>query len=114
MAKDDYFILVFKILKYLYTILKKNQKLDENYLRFGTKDFPIEEEYWNYILENLCREGYIEGIKLIPILGQIQQGVKELSNIRITPKGIEYVQENNMMKKAERYIREFKDTIPGL
>ena len=48
MAKDDYFVLVYKILKYLYKCLKSGTSIDFNYLAYETKDFPVHKEYFQY------------------------------------------------------------------
>lgn len=37
-----------------------------------------------------------------------------MSGPRITPKGIEYLQDNNMMKKAANFLKGVKDMTPGL
>lgn len=39
MAKDDYFVLAYKILAYLYECIKGKKKLDFSYLQPMTKDF---------------------------------------------------------------------------
>lgn len=100
MAKDDYFVLVYKILNHLYESLKKGIGINWDELQPGTRKFPIGEEYWNYIWENLLDEGLITGAVKVPILGR-GSTVKIAQDLRITPKGIEYLQENSMMKKAE-------------
>jgi hypothetical protein len=50
MAKDDYFVLAYRVLAYLYDCLKGKKKLNPDYLKPLTKDFPIEEEYFNYVM----------------------------------------------------------------
>lgn len=114
MAKDDYFVFVYKILAYLYECLKGKKRLDFEYLQPLTKDFPIEESYFNYIMENICQSGYIEGIIVVPILGQSCGNIKYTQALRITPKGIEYLLDNSMMSKAKEALRILKETIPGL
>lgn len=111
MAKDDYFVLAYKLLKYLYKCLKSGASIDFEYLNCGTKDFPVQEEYWNYLLEKLNEDGYIEGIVVIrsdtgPAL------VRKTNTFRITPKGIEYLQENSMMKKAAAAVKEIAESLP--
>lgn len=47
MARDDYFVIVYQVLKYLYDCLKKGEKPDR---RFLTNDeYSIPENYWQYI-----------------------------------------------------------------
>lgn len=111
MAKDDYFVLAYKLLKYLYKCLKSGATIDFEYLNHGTKDFPIQEDYWNYLLEKLSNDGYIEGVIVIrsdngPTL------IRKTNIFRITPKGIEYLQENSMMKKAADTVKEIARLIP--
>ncbi len=50
MAKDDYFVLVNKFLRYLYKCLKQGISPDWSLLAPNTKDFPVHEEY--FISEN--------------------------------------------------------------
>jgi hypothetical protein len=114
MAKDDYFVFVYKVLSYLYDCLKGKKVLDFEYLTPLTKDFPIEEDYFNYIIENLYKEGYIDGVVLVPILGEVQNKVKYTNSLQITPKGIEYLIDNSMMEKAKGFLKTIKETVPGL
>lgn len=113
MAKDDYHVLVYRLLAYLYACLKSDEQPDMDYLRFNTNHFPIGEAYWNYILENLLLEGFITGVTLVPIVGRMDKGVKIQPNIRITPAGIEYLEENSLMAKAKKALKDFKEIIPG-
>ena len=54
MARDDYSRSVCIILAYLYAKLRgKTEMLPEVYLQPMTKDFPIEEEYFYFILEEM-------------------------------------------------------------
>ena len=114
MAKDDYFVLAYKILAYLYECIKGKKKLDFSYLQPMTKDFPVEEGYFYYIVENIYKSGYIEGITMVPILGEPHPRIKYTENLCITPKGIEYLLDNSMMGKAKDFLKTLKETIPGL
>ena len=111
MARDDYFVIVYKILTYLYECLKTGKNID-TYNILIAETYGIEESYFNYILIQLYEEGYIEGINIIPIMGSKQKNIKITSNIMIKPKGIEYLQENSMLSKAKGILKEIKDTIP--
>ena len=114
MAKNDYFLLVYRVLAYLYECVKQGQRPDPEYLTHDTKHFPVNEIYWSYVITNLCQDGYMEGIQLVPILGRKEFGIKGMADIQITPKGIEYLQENSMMKKAAKVLKELQDLAPGL
>jgi len=114
MAKNDYFVLAYRVLSYLYACLKEGEPADWEYLNYNTKDFPIGEEYFRYLLEHLLLDEYIEGIVLISRVGTKAKGIKETDGISITPKGIEYLQENSTMKKAAEFLKSVKEIIPGL
>ena len=104
MGKDDYFVLAAKILVYLYSKLKGKEKRDISYLSPKTKDFPIEEEYFEYVLLQLEKQGYIENLYVQKYWGG--QIVKVTDELQITPAGIEYLQENSMMKKVFSTVAE--------
>ncbi len=114
MAKDDYFVIAYKILSYLYACMKAGQTPDLNYLHYDTEDFPVCRAYWNDIFSNLIDEGYIKGIAEVPVLGQTTPSVKLTEKLKITPAGIAYIQENSMMQRAKNFLKEIKETIPGL
>lgn len=103
MAKDDYFVLVNKFLRYLYKCLKQGVSPDWNLLAPNTKDFPVHEEYFIYMLTHLLADEYIEGIAECKRIGRPVQ-FKETSGLKITPKGIEYLEENSTMKRITDFL----------
>lgn len=112
MAKDDYHVIVYKILIYLYTCLKQGEKPSFEYLSY--EKMKISESYWNYILRHMYQEGYVEGISLVQMIGTDDPGIKLLSNFMITPKGIEYLENNSTMNKAKEFLKTVKEIIPGM
>lgn len=113
MSKDDYHVLAYKILAYLYECLKQGEHPSVEYLSCDTKAFPVGESYWNYVLVHLLDEGYVEGIFTVPIF-RSERGVKGMEKIQITPKGIEYLQDNSKMKRVREFLKGLKETIPGI
>lgn len=113
MARDDYFLIVYKILTYLYESLKNGKSIDV-YNTLTANTYGIEQSYFEYIIIELFEAGYIEGVNIIPIIGTKRKAVKLTSSIIIKPKGIEYLQENSMLSKAKIALKEIKDIIPGL
>jgi hypothetical protein len=53
MAKDDYHVIVYKILAYLYSCLKKGENPEKEYLLCDGALFNINHTYWLYIIKNL-------------------------------------------------------------
>ena len=76
MAKDDYYVMVYKILYHLYECLKKDVPINWNELKCNTKRFPVSEEYWQYVWRNLAKEELIEGVIEVPILGATNNSIK--------------------------------------
>ncbi|NLY08877.1 MAG: hypothetical protein GXZ11_03105 [Tissierellia bacterium] len=59
MARDDYFTIVYYILKYLYEALKQGYSIDESVIRLELYPEKISEKYYAYILTNMQNEGLI-------------------------------------------------------
>ena len=108
MAQNDYFVIVYRVLKYLYDCLKKGEKPEAEYLVASTYNIP--ENYWIYILLSLINEEYIKGIRV----NHTKDGVffGDLQEAIITPKGIEYLFENSLIEKAKKTLKDVKDMIP--
>lgn len=100
MAKNDYFYLVYKILDYMYTQLKNGKEIDREYLSIDSPLFMyINEKYLFYIFDNLIKDGYIRGVIVLKHFHEY--GIKITPNASITPKGIEYLEENNIFNKVK-------------
>ncbi len=109
MAKDDYYIIAYRLMAYLYSCLKAGEKQNIDYI-YSLSDVPT---YFDYILVNLYNDGYLEGIVKIPLLGS-DYGVRVMPDVMITPKGIEFLQTNSAMSKAKDFLKTVKEVIPGL
>ena len=110
MAKNDYYVIIYQILSYLYQRLKKGEDVDPRQISVESDFFHINPRYWNYIIVNLYRQELIEGIVLINLDGG-ETRVSRLECCQITPKGIEYLTENSTIKKAEKFFKEAKDFL---
>ncbi len=51
MSRDDYFVIVYQVLKYLYDCLKKGERPDKDLL--NEDEYSIPKQYWEYILISL-------------------------------------------------------------
>jgi len=109
MSKDDYFVIAYRILTYLYDCLKNGVPVD---LRLLTPESAqVNEVYWRYIVKNLSGDGYITGVIIVSTLAG-EEIVKVQPNIQITPKGIQYLHENSMFQKARELIKDLSGLIP--
>lgn len=107
MAKDDYFVVIYRVLLYLYECLKDGKK--PNLDLISADSLGINEDYWLYIIVYLKRDGYIDGVAVIDVLGG--RGVKDMG-LEITPKGIAYLFDNNFISKVKRTLKDIKDSVP--
>ncbi len=110
MAKDDYFVIVYRILKYFYECFKLGEMPERD--MFSPDALGINNGYWVNVIESLVDEGHISGVSVIGYLGG-SKGVK-LIEPKITPKGIEFLQENSALAKAKNMLKAAKDIIPGI
>lgn len=101
MAKDDYFTMVAKILVYLYRKLKhKTTLIVDEYLQPNTKDFPVQNDYFDYVLEQMVEQGLISGVTVTHAWGEGNPVMVEITNrIQITAAGIEYLRNNSTINK---------------
>lgn len=111
MARDDYHVIVYQILSYLYQQLKQGKDIDVSLIKHDSKYLQINRRYWRYVIINLLNEGYIKGI----VVEEDIEGNLEIYNLdqcEITPKGIEYLTDNSTIEKAKRFMKDLKDILP--
>ena len=63
MAANDYHVIVYQLLSYLYECLKEDRDVSLAALSRFRQDIPINDRYWQYILRHLVKEGLIENAK---------------------------------------------------
>lgn len=110
MARDDYFVIVYQILSYLYQCLKKGKEPDPSALSYGSMMLQINKKYWIYIIKTLLEEGYIRGAAVSYVDNETD--IVGLNLMEITPAGIEYLNENSLFEKAKKYIEKGLELVP--
>lgn len=113
MAKDDYHVIAFRVLSYLYECLRKGERPDLK--RFRRSDESIDEladTYWQYIIKHLFLDGYIEGVRIGTVVGSVEQ--LDTKDVAITPKGIEYLESDSSMAKAFMFLKKAGAVVPGM
>lgn len=105
----DNFKAVYRIL----SALEKAMDLPEFDLsQIGAAALGVSEQRWARYIEMMADVGYIKGVNVFrSITGDL---VVENDNIRITLKGLEYLQENALMQKLYRAAKGIKEVTPGL
>ena len=91
------FSVIYKILH----MLEKAMDYDEFDLELiSAENLKISEQRLNAILEMMVDNGYIAGVEISNYLNGEKKFV--IRDMRITLKGLEYLHENKLMKKAAR------------
>lgn len=113
MASDDYFVIVYRILCYLYVQLKNGEPINEEYLMPTGKLFKINNTYWMFIMESLINDGYISNVC---VMDDILEGkhVCNLQEAQITTKGIKYLLDNSFLNRVKEFLKETKEMTPFL
>ena len=103
----DNFRIIYRILHYL----ERAMDYDEPDLsQISAEKFSLTEQRWTAIMEMLAREKYVDGISVKRSADG--EAVLSISTPRITLRGLEYLQENSMMKKAANLVRGVAEFIP--
>ena len=107
MAQNDMYVVMYKILCYLYECMKQDTspKADE----FSHVALGIPERYWCDIMGELFRRGFITGVTIAP---HGEAVTVMTSRPRVTMEGVEFMQENSMMAKARKFLVDTKSALP--
>lgn len=105
----DNFKILYQILRTMEAALDKE---DLNLEDISAERFHISENRWCRLMKMLIDSGYIEGMRIrYAADGKL---MILISNPAITLKGLEYLEENTMMKKAYKVLKGIKDVTPGI
>lgn len=103
------FKLIYRILSLLDKYLDYE---DPDWSRLSADHFQVTEKRLISIMLMLYQAGYIDGIEPIH-LGGNRFDLKYI-NPTITLKGLEYLEDNDLMHKAYRLLKGVKDITPGV
>lgn len=110
MAKDDFHVIVYRILQYLYDCLKKGQDPDVDLI--AAEKYEINERYFQTIIGELYENGYIKVVAPIQMLKTNYTPYKITGSISITLQGIEYLTDNSFIAKVQKFFKMTKETVP--
>lgn len=110
MAQDDMYVVMYRIMAYIYDCMKRGVEPENGAWDAGALAIP--QPYWAHIVRQLVERGYLTGVNV--------SGTYAGTNIvvpncpRVTMEGVAFMQENSMMARAVRFLKEAKASIPGL
>lgn len=107
MAQNDMYVVMYKILAYLYDCMKRGVEPDR--AKFSNDALGIPQEYWMDVMEELAEHGYVKGISVLRYIGG--RGI-EIERPRVTMEGVAFAQENTMMERARKFLQDAKAAIP--
>lgn len=102
--------------KAVYKILSKLEKamdypeFDKSQISADALD--ISKERWGRYIEMMADVGYVKGVNIEYLIDGSTN--VDIEDIRITLKGLEYLQENAIMRKMYRVAKGIKDVTPGI
>ena len=107
----DNFKVIYKILKFLEVSLDYEQTDVD---AISPDRLHITHERWEQLLIMMQDNGYVTGIVSTRTESDDKRHIVEPVKPVITLKGLEYLSENTLMKKAANIVKGVKDTIPGI
>lgn len=107
---NDNFKCIYKILK---TLEMAMDYPDFDFERISHKNLEISKERWNAYIEMLHDSGYIKDV-IIREYPMDHEKVIDISKMKITLKGLEYLSENSIMQRMYSVVKGMKDVTPGI
>ena len=101
---DDYPVIEYKILSYLYGCLKQGKEPDSR--KIDKSKMGINERYWEKVIYSLADEREITGVY------EGDNGRVVFKGLSITRKGIKRLFQDDMMRMASEYLKDTKAYLP--
>ena len=96
----------FRIIYRILRIMQRSMDCEEfDRERISAEALGLSEPMWRRIMALLVKNGYIEGVKVIVCDLSDAPVIKYTGCPEITMKGLEYLEDNSMMKKAAHLAR---------
>ena len=104
MKVDDYPVIEYKILHYLYGCIKIGAKPDIR--KIDEKALCINQKYWEWIMRMLQGDRHIVGVF------ESQDDGIQIGELSITAEGARYLLTSEIMKNAKALIKDTKSLLP--
>ena len=110
MGADDMHVVMYKVLAYLYDCMKRGEEPRKSRLApGGDVAGPIPQSYWDEIMAQLADRVLVRGVSVI---WEDNSPTVVLARPTVTLEGVEFLQDNSMMRRALKFLRETKSALP--
>lgn len=114
MAKDDYEVILYRLLVYLYACKKRKILYEEKTFQESVQKNVENDQYFIDIIEMAQSEGLICGAVFTKAWGNVKIPLFRYDELEITAEGIRYLKENSTMEKIGGALKEAVDIISPL
>lgn len=114
MTRDDYDVVVFKILLYYYAVFKGTILFNKAEFKRAIKCDSFTDGYLERVLKLMSEENLINGVHVSKAWGNQYMMLNDLSDIEITAVGIHYLKENGRMETVKKYLLDHVEFISML
>lgn len=114
MAKDDYDVIAYRVLVYLYAVMKHKIVFEDLTFEKAVRKNVESDEYFAEILQMMQEEELIKGLTFVNAWGGDVILASDVSDAKITPTGIRYLNENDRMRQIGNMLKESVDLISKL
>lgn len=104
----DNFKVIYKILKYLERCMDFSER---DLTPISPDTLGISRERWGELISMLLDNGYISGVTMRQYMDMDEPVIVSADHMKITLKGLEYLQENSAMKKVAATVKGIADII---
>lgn len=102
-------VVMYKILAYLYDCMKQGVEPQRSKIAHDSDMLGIPEPYWERIMAQLADRGFVKGVV---VRCYDDSPTVLVSKPYVTLEGVQFMQENSMMDKALKFLKESKSALP--
>jgi hypothetical protein len=114
MAKDDYEVILYRLLVYLYAVKKRKILFDNATFREAVRKNVGNDQYFYDIINMAQGEGLIEGATFTTAWRSDKIMTSEIRDLGITANGIRYLKDNSKMHQIGENMKCGADMIADL
>lgn len=110
MGADDMHVVMYRILAYLYDCMKKGTEPQKSRIMpGGDVAGPVPYSYWAEIMAQMAERGLLRGVS---VWSPDCERQVVLNRPAVTLEGVEFMQENSMMRRALSFLKETRSALP--